>query len=89
MTNPINPELREQLETEKQLVWNAAIANQDNPLGSSILDAHFSRIESVVAKAITEARIDELKSAYTTHPGIDTEYLDHRIAELTTKKEAQ
>lgn len=39
--------------------------------------------KSELAQAETRGRLDELKSAYTAHPGIDTEYLDQRIAELT------
>lgn len=47
-------ELRAVLEQEKNLAWSAATGNAANPLRSSILDAHFARIEQAIDQYCAE-----------------------------------
>lgn len=43
---------------------------------------HEAKLEAAIELLLLQSRIDELETAYTAHPGINTEYLDQRIAEL-------
>lgn len=108
MTNPINPELREQISNiiEFKQMPPGSIQTRDlrgdHNMSSSELGYKIRLIMDLVAKAITEAeqgaREDQIMQDFlslTVDYGGDIDevhligWRDDRLAELTTKKEAQ
>jgi len=58
----LNQQQQEELAEWQKLIWKAAIANADNPLGYRLLDAHMSAIAGILSQTRTDT-IDEVLKA--------------------------
>lgn len=66
----------------QELLWKAAVANADNPLGYRVLDALMAEVDQLAADAWV-AELSNLCRKYWQRPIPEKDILE-RIAQLTT-----